>query len=208
LHVSRILRDRRQALLVRWARAGHAAAFRRLYRELYPPVARYVSARVAGREEAEDLVARTFHELVRSLDRYDPGRGSVWTWVMTLARHEVIDHWRMRRPTRPLDDLEEMPDGEMADPLAELIRREDLARVRDLLALQPPEVRRLFELRYVAGLRHRQIGEQLGLSEAAVRQRLSRCLRQLRDELEGRSTEGGGHEHAFSRCRRRTDDTA
>ena len=57
MDLRRKLRDRRQRLLLRLARGGSEEAFRRLYRELYDPVARYVEFRVRNREDAEDITS-------------------------------------------------------------------------------------------------------------------------------------------------------
>lgn len=192
----RFLRDQRHKGLLTLARAGHGEAFRRLYEELHGPLHRYLAPRVAGPEDAEDLVAQVFHRFLARLDRYDPDRGSVTTWVLTMARSALVDHHRARRPALPLDDLAEVLAGEARDPLSELVRDEEARRVRALLRELPPQTREMIALRFGQDLRHREIGAVLGLGEEAVRQRLSRALRDLRRRLRGRTARGGEVDYA------------
>jgi RNA polymerase sigma-70 factor (ECF subfamily) len=194
LDVRQRLRDRRQRFLLELARGGHERAFRRLYRELYGPVARYVSARVRPREDAEDVTSQIFFKLLRGLDRYDPERGSPWTWIMTLARNTVIDHLRSTRPTASAEELSEVLVGNDPDPLSNLIEEEEARFAHGVLRRYPAEVREMFSLRFAHGFRYREIAEVMNLSEAAVKQRFSRISRELRLEIEKRRR--GGEENA------------
>ena len=62
--------------------------------------------------------------------------------------------------------------------MGDVLARERLAQIEAL----PSEDRELIALRYADGLRHGEIAQLLGISEAAVRQRVSRALRGLRQE--------------------------
>jgi RNA polymerase sigma-70 factor (ECF subfamily) len=192
----RFLRDQRHKGLLALARAGQGEAFRRLYRELYEPVARYLAPRAATPEDAEDLVAQVFQRFLAHLDAYDPRRGSVLSWLLGMARNALVDHHRARRPALPLDDLAEVLAGEARDPLSEIVRDEQMRQVEIHLRELPAQTREMIALRFGEGLRHREIAAILGLSEDAVKQRLSRALRELRQRLRGRSARGGEVDYA------------
>jgi RNA polymerase sigma-70 factor (ECF subfamily) len=167
------------ARLAARARAGEAAAFVALYRELYGPVARFVARRVPARADAEDLVARTFHRFLEGLAAFDPARGSPLALAIAIARNQVTDHRRARLAHQPEAAALTAPD-DAPDPEAQLARREALRAVAALLDGLPPATRELLELRFGDGLSHAEIAALTGGSVAAVRQRLSRALRALR----------------------------
>jgi RNA polymerase sigma-70 factor (ECF subfamily) len=169
--------------LARRAVRGDRGAFVELYRALYPPVARYVAGRVASAADAEDVVARTFHRLLESLARLDPARGTVLAWCLVTARHLSIDLGRARRHGQ--DDaatLEAAPDGgrDAQGRLEADERLQALARVLDGL---PAGTRELIELRFGDGLTTSELAAHAGVSEAAVRKRLSRAMATLRLDL-------------------------
>lgn len=173
------LRDELHARKVARARDGDGEAFRALYRDLYPEVARFVARRVWARADAEDLTARVFVAFVERLGDYERGRGSVRAWLLTIARNAIIDHLRRTRPLAPEQALDLLPSAE-GGPLDELLQRERLGELAALLRELPPDTRELLALRFADGLRHREIADLLGLQEAAVKQRVSRALRDLR----------------------------
>ncbi|UCG51923.1 MAG: sigma-70 family RNA polymerase sigma factor [Candidatus Latescibacterota bacterium] len=194
------IRDRRQRILLRLAVRGSEDAFRRLYRELFMPVSRYIQIRVHNREEAEDICANVFRNFLLHLDSFDPTRGSVMTWIVTMARNAVIDHYRHTRPgcegterlCRNLTDTLDTLADEQPGPLQAIINNEEIERVRRLLDRQPAEIREMFSLRFDQGLRVREIAEVMGLSPDAVKQRFARTFRKLQQELTDEDKPRGG----------------
>ena len=187
LDLERVIRDRRHARWVKSAREGDEQAFVSLYDELYDPVADYLERRCNRAQDAEDLVSTVFHRFLSNLERFDPRRGSVLGWLMTMARHALIDHLRRTRDTVSVDDMADALAGPLPDPLEGLIRTEQADRVRDALAELPPDMREVLALHYGQGLRMRDIGSLLGVSEAAVKQRASRARSELRQRLSAES---------------------
>jgi RNA polymerase sigma-70 factor (ECF subfamily) len=177
--------DRRMLRLVERARRADARAFRRLYRELYPPIEAYVARRIADPNDAEDLIARTFEKLLGQLDRFDPARGSVRMWCFGIARNLVIDHHRSAGRTQTTDPmiLDRDPGRAGEDPLDQVLRDEQTARMLALVLALPSDRRELLELRFGEELSTREIAELLGLQEPAVRQRISRIRRDLERQL-------------------------
>jgi len=178
------------ARLAGHAAAGDRAAFVELYRALYPPVARFVARRVPVRADAEDVVALTFHRLLASLPSLDAARGTVLGYALTTARNAAADLARARAPGGGVaggaaeGDRAEPADG-APDPLARLEADERLRALARVLAGLPEATRELIELRFGDGLKHAEIAALQGVSEAAVKQRVSRALRELRAALAG-----------------------
>jgi len=178
---------------MRLARGGSEDAFRRLYRDLFPPVSRYVETRVGHTQDAEDITAGVFRRFVQQLDRFDAGKGSVMTFVLAMTRNAIIDHYRRRRPSAAdVHDLADVLAGTGPEPLQTLIRAEDLRTVRAAIARQPAEVREMFSLRFDQGLRVREVAEVMGLTHDAAKQRFARSLRRLQRELTDDKQTGKG----------------
>ena len=165
-----------QARLVRRAADGDARAFRTLYRALHPAVHGYVGRRIATPADVEDLVARVFHRVVEHLARFDASKASVRGWVLGITRNAVIDHLRTRRELVALEDGAELLVA--CDPIADPDPRTAaiLAGVREL----PAATREMIALHFADGLSYREIAELVGSTEAAVKQRMARALRELR----------------------------
>jgi RNA polymerase sigma factor (sigma-70 family) len=188
LDLRKRFRDRRQSLLLRLARRGSEDAFRRLYRELYTPVARYIQTRVKNAEDAEDICSIVFKNFLLGLEGFDASRGSVMSWVIAMARNAVIDHYRR---TNRVTETAERLSGALCDtiadvrptPLQSMIGIEEINRVRRVLARQPSETREMFALRFEQGLRVREVADVMGLSPDAAKQRFARAFRKLQQEL-------------------------
>jgi RNA polymerase sigma-70 factor (ECF subfamily) len=172
-------RARHKDRLLLRARRGEREAFRALYRELYDPVARFVGRRVRHREDAEDVVSRTFERLLAKLESFDERRGGALPFALAIARNLLVDDLRAQRPGVALEEAAAQL-IETRTPLAEMLRSERIEAARERLDRLAPEVRELLMLRYGDGLSSAEIGGLLGLSTAAVRQRISRALRSLR----------------------------
>lgn len=134
------------------------------------------------RAAAEDVFQTVMTEVWRRASRYDPERGSLATWVLTIARSRAIDELRRRRP-EPLDpaDLPEPggPGGGAAAPAPQDAVL-DRWRMAHLLSRLPADERRLLELRFYGELSQSEIGAQTGLPLGTVKSRMVRGLERLR----------------------------
>ena len=173
------LRDAWLSRLVLRSQRGDREAFRDLYRALYGPVSRYIRRRVPSTADAEDVVGQVFFRLLESLDRIEPRKGSVLVYALSMARNALVDDARSRRGRVPEEAAANVPDA-AEGPLERLMGQESAERVRSELAGLPAETRELLMLRFGDGLRFTEIAQVMGLSDAAVRQRTSRAVRELR----------------------------
>jgi RNA polymerase sigma-70 factor, ECF subfamily len=169
------------AALVEAARTG-IEAYAVLYRRYLGRVYRYVRTRTATDQEAEDLTQEIFLRAYEALPRYVPKGIPFAAWLMRIARNHLIDTHRRRRTTIPWEHLpESLHPVEETDIPTMLVRREDGARLRELLMALPDDKRELLALRFVAGLKVHEIALVVGKSRAATEKQLARTLHSLKE---------------------------
>ena len=150
-------------------------------------VYRYVRVRVGSAEDAADLTQQVFLQALHALPRYRERGLPFAAWLFRIARNVVADAHR-----RKVTDVswDEVPDGlhppDGADTEAEAIRREEVARLRDLLAGLDAERRELVLLRFLAGLKVREIARVTDTSESTVKRHLADTLRTLKERYHAR----------------------
>ena len=174
------------------ARGGFADAYDEHVWDVYG----FVAYRVRSREEAEDLTQLVFERALRVWGEFDPARASAKTWLLTIARNALIDHYRRDRSAQ--QQPVEGEQGEAALGASEPDERglgpaPELAAALETLGARAREI---IALRFGGDLTGAQIAELTGLTLANVQQILSRSLRSLREELE--AALGSGRERAHA----------
>jgi RNA polymerase sigma-70 factor (ECF subfamily) len=149
-----------------------------VYAQELAPVWRFVRARVPGHADAEDLTSEVFARAAHGWARYDERRGSVRAWLLGIAHNVVADWWRRHGREVPWEHVE--PAGSAPDPEAVLLERSALEELRSHLADLSEKEREAVALRFGAGLRAREAGVVLGVSEGAVRMLVYRAVSKLR----------------------------
>jgi RNA polymerase sigma-70 factor (ECF subfamily) len=167
--------------LIALVNEGEARAFEVIF-DRHAPAAFSLAYRMCGtRAMAEDVVQEAFLSLWRSGARYDRTRGSVRSWVLSVAYNRTIDAFRRagvndRRGARD-DPLAEIAAPELTD--TEVVRREDARQVRVALEKLPADQRRVIALAYFGGFTHSQIAEMLQLPAGTVKGRMRLGLAKL-----------------------------
>jgi RNA polymerase sigma factor (sigma-70 family) len=159
--------------------AGDDDAVRALYARFGRPVYTLGLRLLGSREAAEELAQDVFVTAWRKAARFDPSRGRLSTWLMTIAHNLAVDRLRWEtgasRPTLVLVD--EVPDAPGIDEEGQLIERD--AAVRALTSLSDAE-RRLLARTYFRGLTAREIAETDGIPLGTVKTRLRAALIKVR----------------------------
>jgi RNA polymerase sigma-70 factor (ECF subfamily) len=182
--------------LIARAQSGDGAALASLYdrhaRTLYSLALRIVS----NEGDAEDVLQEVFAQAWRQATRYDPRRGSVAAWLVTMARTRAIDRLRARRvrPDRTVGTRDDqMPLDVPAlsvDPGDTLSAARDAERVRAALEELPSLQRLAIELAYFEGLTQSEIAARLEQPLGTVKTRIRLGLLKLREALTA-ATAGG-----------------
>jgi RNA polymerase sigma-70 factor (ECF subfamily) len=130
---------------------------------------------------AEEVSQETFLKLWARADQFDPARGALVSWLLTIARRSALD--RIRREARRPALLEPRDSDERLSRLPDPASQSEEARWRTLrLALQqlPREQRAAIELAYYQGLSHREISDYLGIPLGTVKTRIRLGMQRLR----------------------------
>ncbi len=180
-----------EAELVRRAVRRDPAAFGALYEFHLDRIYRYVFYRVGSASEAEDLTEQVFLKAWEAIDRYEPRGTPFAAWLYRLAHNLVIDHYRGKRPTTPLDEVSESEEVGI-DVVEAVEARLDAEEVRAALARLNPDYQQMIVLRFVEGLSHAEVAQIIGKSEGAARVIQHRALQALARALDDRADNARG----------------
>jgi RNA polymerase sigma factor (sigma-70 family) len=139
---------------------------------------------LGDRGAAEDVAQETFVRAWRHAATYDPRRGAVASWLLTIARNLALDRARLKG-SRPVDPdflaslLERGTDEQAFD--SQVASRE---RLRQLLVTLPPPQRRALVLATYFGRTAKEIGELDGTPVGTVKTRIRDGLLKLRARME------------------------
>ena len=92
------------AMYVARCKSGETEAFGVLYDKYLDPIYRFVYYKTFSKEAAEDLTSDVFHKAFEKLTTFDASKGEFSTWLYRIARNRVIDYYRTRKVTDPIDD--------------------------------------------------------------------------------------------------------
>lgn len=163
-----------------------AEIFAELYEEFLPKVFRYVSCRVADTHVAEDLTSVIFEKALTKFKSYSSEKAAFSTWVFSIARNTVIDHYRVGHKERfvQLDDAPDVPNGK-ASPEQQAIAAEETQNLQSHIARLSPQEQEIISLKFGAEMNNRQIAAMTGLGESNVGTIVYRAVRKLRDNFQG-----------------------
>jgi RNA polymerase sigma factor (sigma-70 family) len=172
-----------EALLAGLA-AGQTSAAAAFVRRYQARVYGLVITIVRDPGTAEDVAQETFVRAWRNAGTYDPRRGRVATWLLTIARNAAIDAMRARRP-EPLDpEIVAAKLQQGGGAVDEADGPDERDRVRGVLAELPEPQRRALFLAAFAGRTAREIGELENAPVGTIKTRIRAAMLKLRDSVE------------------------
>jgi RNA polymerase sigma-70 factor (ECF subfamily) len=179
-------------MLIRRCLAGDAVAWedivQRYNRRIYN-----ICYRFAGSgDDAQDLTQEVFIKMYRTLASYDVERGAFITWVTTITRNLLVDHFRKTKQDRMTESLdtpasehedamplsEQLPDAGIS-PDVRIQSRETGDTVHRALQKLSPELREAVILRDLQDMDYREIAQVLKVPEGTVKSRINRGRAEL-----------------------------
>lgn len=180
--------------LVRRMQAGDERALNTFYERWFPIVNGLVTRILKSADDVEDVVEEAFWQAWRQADRFTSERGSVQTWLLTIARSRALDRLRATRRLREdsIDDGGTDQAGTAAeaavvrstsDPLLDVEHSERKRLVLAALGELPREQREALELGYFGGLSQTEIADRTGQPLGTIKTRMRLAMQKMRERL-------------------------
>jgi RNA polymerase sigma-70 factor, ECF subfamily len=150
----------------------------------------------ASSHDAEDLTQDVFIKVYGNLATFDAAKGSFQTWIATLTRNLLVDHYRRGRQQRVTDSMDagwelgsdaahvEPIVDQRTTPLQHAVRNQLEQMVQNALAKVSPELREAVILRDLQDMDYKEIAEVLAIPQGTVKSRISRGRAELARLLE------------------------
>lgn len=163
-------------------RAGDSAALAELY-DRHTPLLYSLALRIVRRAgDAEDVVQEAWLQVWRTAASWDPSRGSVVGWLVTITRSRAIDRFRSLASRLNAETAVESPTTTVPDePGTFAESRQRSAQVNAALATLPEPQRNSLELAYFGGLSQSEIADRLGAPLGTVKSWCRQGLLRLRE---------------------------
>ena len=162
----------------------------RIYTEYKDKVAGYVYNHINNYSEADDLVSDIFLKVYENLDRFDPSKASLSTWIYTITSRTVTDYYRTSRTYTEIPS-ENGEEGIMPDALVDsrgldedMLQEEQLDSLADALEQLSERERDLIILHYYKGLTLKEVADRMNMSYANVKIIHKKALDRMRGVME------------------------
>lgn len=136
---------------------------------------------IGNKEVSEDLVQNVFIRILRFKNQFR-GEGKFTTWMYRIARNEIADHFKMEKKLGYKEDFNDLAENIDGDPLAgqKSLKEDQIELLNYALQKLSSENRELIVMNRYQGLKYKEIGEMLDVSEGAVKVRTFRAMNELK----------------------------
>jgi RNA polymerase sigma factor (sigma-70 family) len=165
--------------LVEQLKGNSQDAFEYLYNRYSAALYGVILKVVKNDEKAEDAMQDTFLKIWRNIGSYNPDKGTLFTWILNIARNTAIDKMRMEARMSQNICWEFVNETELV-PAAIFNPAVSLIDVRTVVASMFPNRRLLIEMVYFEGYTHEELAEKLQMPLGTVKSRIRKGLGELR----------------------------
>jgi len=151
-----------------------------IWETFHTPLFQFIRKRVPDEETAEDLLQDVFLKIHQQIEGLKEVK-KLESWIYQITRHAIIDYYRSKRSTVPLEESEvlqlpmELPDDDIVSEL--------FPSVRVMVNSLPELDRQALILTEYQGLTQKEFGERLGLSFSGAKSRVQRAREKLKQQL-------------------------
>jgi RNA polymerase sigma-70 factor (ECF subfamily) len=178
--------------LVRRCVSGDAAAWQEIVQQYHRRIYNICYRFAGSPDDAADLAQEVFIKVYRTLKTFDGSRASFMTWVTTVTRNLLVDHFRKAKYDRVTDSLDATPGNQDegltigdqledrgAGPEASVRTKQTQKLVHEALQKLSPELREAVILRDLQDMDYKEIAQSLKVPEGTVKSRINRGRTEL-----------------------------
>lgn len=162
-----------EELMIRYARSDYKA-FSELYNRFNAKMFGYTLKKVRNRELAEDILQDVFRKIHKERGKYNP-RYTVNAWFFKILFNTIISSFKKEKIREHLEFKDSLNKDENQET--------DIENIEEAILKLPDQEQRVLELKFFKDLSHKEISENIGISEMNTRKILSRAYLKLRQIL-------------------------
>jgi RNA polymerase sigma-70 factor (ECF subfamily) len=168
--------------LIRAAQKGDSESFGQIYSLYARQIYNFLFSKLKHRETTEDIVHTVFLTAWTNLHSYKPHANAKFsTWLFQIANFTLIDHWRTKKPTAELTEIENLAQFAQ-DPKF----YEEYEYLWIAISELPLEYQTVLDLRFRQNLSVKETAQILGKSQVGVRVIQHRALKAIGLKLKNR----------------------
>lgn len=131
-------------------------------------------------ERASDVLQDTFIKIWKNIDSYEPGRGTLFTWMLNIARNSAIDSNRSKHVKYQIQIEDRVVDNHNK---VDLTAETDLIGLKETVSRLRPEYQKLIEFIYMKGFTQQEYSDEFEIPLGTVKTRTRSALQELRNLL-------------------------
>lgn len=162
-------------------------AFRQIFEAYHPKIFGFLVTRTGNIQTAEDLTSETFEKAFRAKETFNPKGGSLNNWLFTIAANSFLDLQRrekIRRSPSFQEAESKTVNSDFINPQKALEAKETVESINHGLSGLSEKQRKVVLLRLTTNMSNREIGEELGLTESAIKSLLFRALPKIQETVD------------------------
>jgi len=160
--------------------------FEKIYREYYGSINKFLLKLCGDSTLSEELTQETFYRTYLSLHRFQ-GRSSIYTFIVSIAKHTYYKHIRKNKPLMPYDDIDEqvcLPQSHAGvDPLYIYEKKDERYALRRMVDSLPEKYRDVILYRIYAEMSFEQVAKAMNITENSAKVLFHRAKKKLSEEL-------------------------
>ncbi|MCE7065645.1 RNA polymerase sigma factor [Dyadobacter sp. CY326] len=165
--------------LVALLKSNDRAAFEYLYDNYSAALFGIIVKIVKDEERACDVMQDTFLKIWKSISSYNSEKGTLFTWILNIARNTAIDKLRMELKKENVIHLDSLRDADLSGTSV-FIPIPEIMDVRLIVEQLLPDRKLLIDMVYFQGYTHEEVSERLSLPLGTVKSRIRKALKELR----------------------------
>ena len=172
--------EQTEANIINGCKQNNRHAQEQLYRNYYSAMMRLCLLYTKNEHDATEVLNNGFLKVFQNIQRYEPAKASLYTWIRTVVVRSCIDFIKQRTKEERHDELDRATDVEIE---AEVISNLEAARLLHLVRQLSPATQAVFNLYVMEGYNHKEIGQLLVISEGTSKWHLSEARKKLQQMI-------------------------
>ena len=160
---------------------GDRKAQEQLYKNYYEAMAAICMRYTKNESDAVEVLNNGFLKVLMNIQRYEPGKASLYTWIRTIVINSCIDFLKIKGRSTVHTELYETT-AMQAD--AEAISRMRAEEVLHLIRQLPNATQAVFNLYHMDGYNHNEIATLLNISAGTSKWHLSEARKKLQQMIQ------------------------